>query len=203
MRFLKNLSKSGKEIRNPKDSQAKENTIEISGEWMDQIWAEKPITVLNDPDAVNDFLSQNQLPYLWADIDGYVEKIDKSNNSQRELRVEWTAAYLSHPDPKIVEITLKNHVTSDVLNSWLVGGFLPELLAHNAPVIQEEAAKALWRNKHILESVFGVLTGEYRGMTSTAKNYLDHYTFAVFCKRLFHAGSQDRAETGPDLRKTA
>lgn len=177
MRFLKNLFKSGKEIPNPKDSQTQENTIEISGEWMNQIWAEKPIIVFNDPEAANNFLSRSQLPYLWADIDKYVEKIDKNNNSQRELRVEWTAAYLSHPNPKVVEITLKNHVTSDILNSWLVGAFLPELLAHNAPIVQEEAAKALWRNKGILKSVFGVLTGGYRGITSTAKNYLDRGVF--------------------------
>ena len=153
--------------------------MEISGAWMNQVWAEKPVKVLTDIEAANEFLSQTELPYMWPDIEGYVSKVNKSRNPQRELRIEWTAAYLTHPNPLIIANTLQNNVTTDLLNSWLIGGLLPELLVHSDVKIQEDAAKALWRNAMNLKSIFGVLTGEYPGITKTAKVYHESGTFKL------------------------
>ncbi len=171
MGFLQKLFGTGKKSSEKAHSGHQEKTLEVSGEWMNQIWKERSVKVYADTDAANRFLSQTQLPYLWSDIEQYVNRVKKEDDPQRDLRVGWTAAYLSHPNPLVVANTLRDHVTSDLLNSWLVAGLFPDLLVHGDHNVQQEAAKALWRNKTPIKSVFGVLTGKYGGSTRKSQSY--------------------------------
>lgn len=151
-----------------KNSSTQEKTIEITGEWLNQVWAKKPVQVYANIASAMDFLSKSKLPHLWRDVPGYIEKVNNTDDPQRELRVVWIAAYLNHPNAEIVAKTLKNHVTSELLNSWMVAGWLPYLIIHSDSNVRYEAVKALWKckNESTIKSVFGVFSGGYPGLDS-------------------------------------
>lgn len=154
-------------------SGAQEETLEITGEWLNQVWKEKPVQVYANTAAAMDFLSQSELPHLWSDVQGYIDKVNNEDDPQRELRVVWTASYLNHPKAEVVTKTLQNHVTSELLNSWMVAGWLPYLIIHSDSNVRHEAAKALWKCKEetTIQSVFGVFSGKYLGLATGPQKF--------------------------------
>jgi hypothetical protein len=148
-------------------TQDRQPTIEITGEWMNQLWQEQPAKLLRDVDAAMAFLSQPALPHLWSDDPTYMASIDNKPDPQRENRVAWTVAYLNHPAAEVVERTLRDHVTPDLLRNWLISGSLPGLMVHPAPAVREEAARRIWDcAESDLRSVLGVFSGRYTGTPS-------------------------------------
>ena len=151
-----------------KSSITQEQTIEITGEWLNQVWKEKPVQIYAKLASAMDFLSQSKLPHIWSDMPEYIDKVNSKDDPQKELRIVWTAAYLNHPNAEIVAKTLENHVTSEQLNSWMVAGWLPYLIIHSDSNVRNKATKLLWKckNESTIKSVFGVFSGDYAGMDS-------------------------------------
>lgn len=160
------LDKSKTKVRPSAISgKAKDRTVEVSGSWMNQIWKEQPLQIYADPDAAHAFLSRTDLPYLWPDDKEYVKHAESQKDPQSVLRVAWTAAYLSHPNKQVILDTLRNQVSSELVNSWILSLLVIDLLVHPNTELRSEAAKVLWKCSHEthIRSVFGVLTGQYSG----------------------------------------
>ena len=155
-------------IDKKKSSITQEQTIEITGEWLNQVWKEKPVQVYAKLESAMDFLSQSKLPHIWSDEPGYIDKVNGLDDPQKELRIVWTAAYLNHPNAEIVAKTLESYGTSEQLISWRVAGWIPYLIIHSDSNVRNEAAKLLWKCKDesTIKSIFGVFSGEYSGMDS-------------------------------------
>jgi hypothetical protein len=151
-----------------KSSITQEQTIEITGAWLNQVWKEKPVQVYAKLESAMEFLSHSKLPYLWSDIPEYIDNVNSKDDPQKELRIEWTAAYLNHPNAEIVAKTLANHITPELLNSWMVAGWLPYLIIHSDSNVRNEASRLLWKcqNESTIKSIFGVFSGDYAGMDS-------------------------------------
>lgn len=148
-------------------------TLDVTGDWLSQVWKQKPVKVFAEVDAAMTFLSQAELPYLWDDEPKYIENLKSKPDPQRELRVSWIAAYLNHPAPGVVGRTLREHVTPDLLESWMVAGWLPFLMIHPWSDVREVAAKKVWdcRTDSTLRSIFGVFSGKYPGLASGAEKF--------------------------------
>lgn len=141
-------------------------TLQITGDWLNQVWKEKPVQVFAEADAAMAFLSQEELPYLWEDEQGFIDRVDAKPDPQRELRKFWTAAYLSHPEWRVIRRTLRDHVTPELLDtSAIIMGFIPFFMIHLDSGVREGAASKLWECKldATIRSVFGVFSGKYLG----------------------------------------
>ena len=161
------------ETGTPPSPGTEDRTLQITGDWLNQVWKEKPVQVFAEPDAAMAFLSQDELPYLWEDVQGYIDDVNGKPDPQRELRVVWTVAYLSHPEPEVVRRTLRDYVTPDLLNSWTVAVWIPFLMINPASGVREQAARRLWdcKDDSTITSVFGVFSGKHLGVGTVPNKY--------------------------------
>lgn len=143
-------------------------TVELRGDWLNTIWKDEPVVVPAEADVAMELLAQEKLPYLWPEDRRYVTEVDGAPDPQYRLRLHWTTVFLNHPNPVVVERTLENHVTSDLLNAWSVAFYLPFLLVHPSRGVREQAARRFWEcpSDLMIGNLFGAFSRNYAGITS-------------------------------------
>lgn len=131
-------------------------TIQVHGPW-NTIWTgRRPITVLAAADDAERFLAQPSLPPVWADDSGYIAAAE--GDQERTYRIHWTMAYLHHPDPQVLLMTLRRHTPPQIVGTQGILDALTWLLMHSNSDVCEAAADLLRKtDPDNLEFVHNVL----------------------------------------------
>lgn len=193
-----NTPDSGKPTGQAKGDE--EKTMLINGDWTKSEWEEKPVRVFCEVDAAMAFLSQEELPYLWNDVPAYIQKVDNDHNPQLRKKAAWTKAYLNHPDPEVIRLTLRDHLTPVLLQHYYsLTEFIPYFIIHPNPGIREEAAKKFWAcSEGALPRLFGVFTGDYPGRIPNSYNIT---TCGLFKDQLSNIASILRKHCPPEKKE--
>jgi len=131
--------------------------IEVTGDWMKEVWTKQPLKVYADPDAVAAFLTQSRLPPLWPRDKKYVRYLKEEDDAQKIIRLSWITAYLNHPNSRAVLKTLRDHIPKEIFNTLGLTNELTDLLLHPEEEVRHEAAKCIWETNADLDIVLNIL----------------------------------------------
>jgi len=166
-----------------KKKKTQEGKIQISGSFLNRIYANIPITVYESVDDVISFLNQKKFPYLWPNEKNHIKWVKEYDNPQEALKYFWHLVYLHHPNPKVRKAVVELNANND---DDSISEDLCQLLVDPDEDVRISVYKATWqREKHdYCKPIIEKLSDEIKGFDIVGPAALGQEEAIIALKKL-------------------